>query len=90
MRGVSRFTLTMAKLAPSLFTLAQSTLPCHPETSHPFGFDRLSREEGLALTRARDAAMIAKYFMMEFVWEVWRRWALKDRYWEKFEGRRMY
>jgi hypothetical protein len=61
-------TLTMAKLAPSAFTLAQSTLPCQPDVSRPSGLDLLSMFEGLALTRPRiDAKMRVEHFMMDFV-----------------------
>jgi hypothetical protein len=58
-------TLTMAKLAPSAFALAQSTLPCQAETSKPCGFDLVSRREGLALTSPKAAATRAtEYFIM--------------------------
>lgn len=57
----------IAKLAPLAFTLFQSTLPCHPDTSKPLGWALLSRFEGLAVTKPRtDAKMMFEHFMVEF------------------------
>ena len=63
----------MAKLAPLALTWLQLTSPCQPETSKPWGWDLLSKLEGLALTRPRiDAKMTAEDFMMRIEEAIWR------------------